>query len=151
MRLNKIVVLVVVIVSIAGLLMSGCATNAPQTRNTPAASTPTQSTTVSTPAPAPAPITVQAETKYNVLSPRGVQLPVNISPLANRLTTFDGKTIWLTQAEADAVIMPALFDRLKKDYPKTTFNKTESAARGPLKLTADQLKTCDAIVQGVAW
>jgi hypothetical protein len=150
MQLNKIVVSVVAIISIAGLLVSGCATT-PQTTPTPAASTPTQSTTVSTPAPAPAPVTVQAETKYNVLSPRGVQLPVNISPLANRLTTFDGKTIWLTQAEADAVIMPALFDRLKKDYPKTTFNKTESAARGPLKLTADQLKTCDAIVQGVAW
>ncbi len=153
LKFNKIAILLAVLITVASVLLTGCtAGNSTQ----PPTQTPSGSTTTAaTNAPAPAPVTVtstvEVDKKYNVLSPRGVQLPVNISPLADRLTTFDGKDMWVTQAEADAVIMPALYDRLVKEYPKAIWHKTESAARGPKQLTADEQKTAAAVIQGIAW
>ena len=151
LKRKKIVVLFAVLITIASVLLSGCAGSTTQ----PPAQTTTPTGTTATNAPAPAPVTVtstvEVDKKYNVLSPRGVQLPVQISPLAARLTTFDGKDMWVTQAEADAVIMPALYDRLVKEYPKAIWHKTESAARGPKQLTADEQKTAAAVIQGIAW
>ena len=98
------------------------------------------------------PTAVAAKDKtYQVLSPRGIQLPVQISPLAARLDNFDGKHMWVTQAEADPIIMPALYKRLQKDFPKATWHFTESSARGPKQLTADEQKTAAAIIQGIGW
>ncbi len=150
LKRQKLVVLFAVLLTVASVLLSGCAGS---TTPPPAQTTPTGTAATNAPAPAPVTVTstVEVDKKYNVLSPRGVQLPVNISPLAARLTTFDGKDMWVTQAEADAVIMPALYDRLVKEYPKAIWHKTESAARGPKQLTADEQKTAAAVIQGIAW
>jgi hypothetical protein len=145
-KFNRILVFLSIIVSVISLLLAGCTAS----NQSPATNAPVPTVTV-TATPTTTKAAEATDKKYNCLSPRGVQLPVDTKPLAKRLTTLEGKHIWLTQAEADAVIMPALFERLKKDYPKTTFDRTTSAARGPQKLTDDQLKTCDAIIQGIAW
>ena len=153
MKRKKIVVLLAILVTVASLLLTGCSgsnTTQPPAQ-TPSGSTTTVATNVPPPAPVTVTSTVEVEKKYNALSPRGIQLPVQISPLAERLTTFDGKNMWVTQAEADAVIMPALYDRLVKEYPKAIWHKTESAARGPKQLTADEQKTAAAVIQGIAW
>jgi hypothetical protein len=80
-------------------MLSGCTqTPASQTLN----STPVQQSTVSTPtvaAPSPTPQVVYRDQTYNCLSPRGIQLPVEIKPLATRLDTMDGKTIYVVQGK----------------------------------------------------
>jgi hypothetical protein len=133
------------------LLITGCT---PQDIEIPIASpTPTQQSTTSTPAASPTPITqtIEVEKKFNVLSPQGIQLPVDTKPLANRLDALDGKIIYVNQGEADAVIMPALFDRLKKDYPKTTWKLIASASFGPRAVESDVTKEAKAVIRGIGW
>ncbi len=88
---------------------------------------------------------------YRVLSPRGIQMPVETVALAERLDTLDGKNMWVTQAEADPIIMPALWERLQEEFPNASWHMTESSMRGPKKLTAEEMETAGAIIQGVAW
>jgi hypothetical protein len=97
------------------------------------------------------PTAVTKDKTYRALNPGGVFVPVETKSLAPRLDTFDGKTIWLCQTEADPVIMPALWDRLQKEYPKTTWKRTITSSTSPLRLTADELKTAQAIIVGVGW
>jgi hypothetical protein len=91
------------------------------------------------------------EKTYKVLNPQGDFIPVETKALAPRLTTFDGKTIWVSQTEADPVIMPALYARLQKDYPKTTWKTNFAQVTSPVRLTADEQKTCQAMIMGIAW
>ena len=79
----------------------------------------------------PAPNVIEKEKSYNCLSPIGVQPPVTIVSLAPRLDTIKGKTIYVNQGEADPVIMPALCDRLTKDYPDTDWHLIASSSFGP--------------------
>jgi hypothetical protein len=94
---------------------------------------------------------VEVDKTYNVLNPTGIFLAVQTVSLAPRLTTFDGKTIWVSQTEADPVIMPALYARLQKDYPKTTWKTNFAQVTSPVRLTADEQKACQGMVMGVAW
>ena len=53
---------------------------------------------------------------YKCLNPVGIQVPVDISPLAPRLDTLDGKEVYISiSGEPDITI--ALEKRLKGDYP----------------------------------
>ncbi len=131
------------------------ATACTQVNNTPIppAPTPTQQATVSNVVPTPTPTTtiVEVDKKYNVINPQGNFVPVQTKPLANRLDTLDGKTIWMCQSEADPVVMPALWDRLQKEYPKTTWKKTVTSNTAPVRLTADEQKTAQAAIVGNSW
>jgi hypothetical protein len=131
-------------------VLSGCTQTPSQQTNTP---TPTQQTTTSTSTPTPTPITttVEVDRKYNVVNPQGDFVPVQTKPLAARLDTLDGKTIWVCQTEADPVIMPALWDRLQKEYPKTTWKRTITSNTAPLRLTSDEQKMAQAVIVGNAW
>jgi hypothetical protein len=100
------------------------------------------------------------EKTYNCLNPLGIQPPVTIVPLSPRLTTMDGKTIYIVQGEADPVIFPALYPALQKAYPKAFFNYYQpSSSFGPssvdttttAKATADGTGGANAIVRGNAW
>ncbi len=84
------------------------------------------------------------------LNPRGIEQVVDTKPLAPRLDTLDGKTIWLSAQEADPVIMPALAERLKKDYPNVNWREKESST-GEMELSPEEMKGADALIQGVAW
>ena len=110
-------------VVILALLISGCQSAA----NQGTASTPTQVAAVSTPTPSPAsptqPQIVYRDQTYNCLSPRGIQLPVDVKPLAPRLDTLDGKTIYIV--DVGFTDTHQLFTEMQKllseKYPKTNF------------------------------
>ena len=96
--------------------------------------------------------TVEVEEEYRSMSPRGIQLPVEIMPLAERLDTFDGKTIWINAGEADPVIMPALAAAMPIAYPNTTFvfhNPINGmGASAPDDQTVEE---ADAVIRGNGW
>jgi hypothetical protein len=94
----------------------------------------------------------QIDKSWNALSPRGIQLPVQIKPLAPRLDTFDGKTIYIVQGEADPIIMPALNDRMQKDYPNTKWNYYQpSSSFGPTTPDDQTKAEAKAVIRGNSW
>ena len=106
MKKKIFIALLVSLFLILVLVATGCIVNAAAIKN--GDSTQSQSAT-----------TAQIDKSWNALSPRGIQLPVIIKPLAARLNTMDGKTIYIVQGEADPVIMPALYAAMEAAYPKT--------------------------------
>jgi hypothetical protein len=101
---------------------------------------------------------------YRALNPQGVFIPVQTKTLAERLTTIEGKTIYVCQGEADPVIMPALYKELQKKYPKTTWMYYDRSDFGPnvpgTGGTAtstnkvedpDILKKVNAVIRGNGW
>jgi hypothetical protein len=129
------------------LVLTGCTTQkAP-------VSTTTAPLTTSTPAATATPkaVTIQDKT-YRTLSPVGNMPPVQLIPLAPRLDTFDGKTVYVVQGEADPIIMPALYDYLLKNYPKTKWVYYQpSSSFGPSEPDATTLKEANAVIRGVNW
>ena len=91
------------------------------------------------------------EKSFACLSPLGIQPPVQISPLAARLDTLDGKVIYVNQGEADPIIMPALWERVQKDYPKTTWKYIASSSFGPAAPEDEVKTTAKAVLRGIAW
>jgi hypothetical protein len=106
--------------------------------------TPTTKPTGSTPSGA-------VDTKFNCLSPVGIQPPVTIVSLAARLDTIKGKVIYVNQGEADPVIMPALWERVQKDYPDTTWKLIASSSFGPASPEDEVKQNAKAVIRGVAW
>jgi hypothetical protein len=91
-----------------------------------------------------------ADTKYKVLSPVGMELPVKIHPLAPRLDTLDGKTIHFSIAgEPDITI--ALEKKLRADYPNVNWTQKKSYMPRPVFLSEEEMKTTDAVILGVCW
>jgi hypothetical protein len=75
--------------------------------------------------------TVTGTTSIRAMNPQGVFIPVETKPLAPRLDTIDGKTLYVCQGEADPVIMPALYKALVPKYPKTKFIYYDRSDFGP--------------------
>jgi hypothetical protein len=157
LRLKTLIPIILNVVLVLVLVVIGCAQVA---KSTPTATTskPATSTTpsptplaTSTPTTTPTPQVVTKDKTYNVLNPVASFQPTMLYPLAPRLDTFDGKTIWFIQTEADPVILPVLWDRLQKEYPKTTWQRTISNVPSPAKMTADQQKTAQAAISGIGW
>ena len=94
--------------------------------------------------------TVTADKSYKCLNPQGNFTPIEIYPLAPRLDTFEGKTIFFSESEANPRIMPALLRRLQDDYPNTTFPYTAVAGFGNRSPTEEELQS-DAAIRGIAW
>ena len=101
---------------------------------------------------------------YRAMNPTGLFIPVEIKPLAERLATIEGKTIYVCQGEADPVIMPALYKVLKEKYPKTTWIYYDRSDFGPnvpgtggVSSTSKQvedpdiLKKVNAVIRGIGW
>ncbi len=121
------------------LVATGCAVNAASIKQADSAQTQSAAS-------------VQVDKSWNAMSPRGIQLPVQIKPLAARSDTFDGKTIYIVQGEADPIIMPALNDRMVKDYPNTKFNYYQpSSSFGPTTLDDQTKAEAKAIIRGNSW
>jgi hypothetical protein len=121
---------------------------------TPSTGTTATVTTTVTATPKATTATTASEKTYRALNPLGTMPPVDIKPLAPRLDKLDGKTIWVIYAESDPVIMPAVWDRVRKEYPNTTWLLSASSAtsyRAEQRLTAEQLKTANAAIMGVAF
>jgi hypothetical protein len=95
--------------------------------------------------------TPQIEKTQKILNPQGIPQPVEIKPLAPRLSTLNGKTIYVVQGEVNPVIMPALWERLNKDYPKTNWRQKVSDGFGPDIPEEEVLKNAQTIICGNAW
>ena len=87
---------------------------------------------------------------YKCLHPVGIQEPVDISPLAPRLDTINGKTIHFSiTGEPDITI--ALEKKLKMDYPEVNWTIKKSYTPGPLQMSDEEIKTTDGMIMGVCW
>ena len=98
------------------------------------------------------------------MNPQGVFIPVQTKPLAPRLDTIDGKTLYVCQGEADPVIMPALYKALVAKYPKTKFIYYDRSDFGPnvpgtggtssstnQVEDPDILKKVQGVIRGIGW
>jgi tricorn protease-like protein len=88
--------------------------------------------------------------KYKFINPTGKQDAVDTHPLAERLNTLDGKTI-VFSASGEADVMNPLWERVQKDYPNVNWVKKQTYTTNPHEITEEEKKTCDALIQGVAW
>jgi len=84
------------------------------------------------------------------LNPVGIQDPVDLYPLAPRLDTLNGKTIYLSQGTGgEAEILIPLRKRLQTDYPNVNWKMVTAGAGGGL--SDEDMKTAAAVIRGVVW
>ncbi len=90
------------------------------------------------------------EKVYRCMNPVGLKQPVNTFPLAGRLDSLDGKTIYIS-ASGEPDIMIPLEERLRRDYPNVNWEKKHTYGIDVDALSAQERKRADAVIQGVAW
>ena len=91
-----------------------------------------------------------AEKTYKCLNPVGIRESVDTFPLAPRLKTLEGKEIYLSICGEPDITIP-LEKKLKMDYPDVNWKIKKTYGLDPVRLSNEELKTCDGLVQGVAW
>ena len=87
---------------------------------------------------------------YKCLNPVGIQQPVDTFPLAPRLDSIDGKEIYIS-ACGEPDITLALEKKLKSTYPNVNWKTKRTYITDPVRLSFEEAKTADALIQGVAW
>ncbi len=88
--------------------------------------------------------------KYRCLNPVGIDESVETFGLAPRLSTLDGTQIYLSICgEPDITI--ALERQFKRDYPNVNWQIKKTYGTNPVRLSEEEKKTCDGLIQGVAW
>jgi len=91
-----------------------------------------------------------AET-YKCLNPLGIQEPVDLYPLAPRLDTIDGKTIYVCiNAGGDQDITIPFLKKLPADYPQVNW-KIKRQFGFSAELTEEEMAEADAMIAGVIW
>ena len=87
---------------------------------------------------------------YRFLNPVGNQTPVDIFPLAPRLDSLDGKEIVFSiTGEPDITI--ALEKKLKINYPQVDWKIKKNYNIEPNRLSEEEMKTADGLIQAVCW
>jgi hypothetical protein len=84
------------------------------------------------------------------LNPGGIAGQVLTFPLAPRLDKLDGKNICLSICGEPDITIP-LEKKLKSDYPNVHWTVKKTYGTDPMELSDEELKTTDALIQGVAW
>ena len=87
---------------------------------------------------------------YQCLSPVGNQEPVDMSPIAPRLKSLDGKTIHLSICGEPDITIP-LEKRLKGDCPDVNWTVKKTYNINPIQLSEEERKTTDGVILGVCW
>jgi len=87
---------------------------------------------------------------YKCLNPVGIQLPVDTYPLAPRLDTLEGKEIILSITGEPDITIP-LEKKLKSDFPSVNWKIKKSYMIEPERLSDEEKKTADGLIQGVCW
>ena len=88
---------------------------------------------------------------YKCLNPVGIQEPIDVKPLAPRIDTIDGKTIYVCiNAGGDQDITIPLLKKLPADYPNVNW-KIKRQFGFNADLTPEEKKECDALIGGVIW
>jgi hypothetical protein len=94
------------------------------------------------------------EAKVTVLNPRGTPAPVPLVPMAPRLATLDGKTVYLVDIkyEGGASLLQAIMEWFSKNIPKTNLvvrEKGGSYDQEDPKLWAEIKDKADAVIMAV--
>ncbi len=87
---------------------------------------------------------------YKCLNPVGIQTPVELFPLASRLDTLEGKEIYFSICGEPDITIP-LEKKLKMEYPDVNWKIKKTYGTSPVPLSEEEMKTCDGLIQGVAW
>ena len=87
---------------------------------------------------------------YKCLNPVGISIPVETFPLAPRLKTLAGKTIYLSITGEPDITIP-LEKRLKNKYPTINWKTKKTYTTNPVPLSEEEMKTCDALIQAICW
>jgi ABC-type sugar transport system substrate-binding protein len=69
------------------------------------------------------------EAKVTVLNPRGTPPPIRLVPMATRLDTLDGKTIYVINIGFGDTFLPEVQKVMAEKYPKTTWIFRRKAGR----------------------
>ncbi len=92
----------------------------------------------------------EKEKVYKCLNPVGIQSPVETFALAPRLDTLDGKTIYFSITGEPDITIP-LEKKLKMDYPDVNWQTKKTYGIDPLRLSEEEIKTADGLIQAVCW
>ena len=87
---------------------------------------------------------------YKCLNPAGIQDAVDVSALAPRLNSIEGKTIHLSICGEPDITIP-LEKRLKGDFPDVNWTVKKTYNINPIQLTEEERKTTDGVILGVCW
>jgi hypothetical protein len=88
--------------------------------------------------------------KYKCLNPVGIREAVETFPLAPRLDTLDGKEIYFSITGEPDITIP-LENKLKMEYPDVDWKTKKTYGIDPLRLTEEEMKTADGLIQAVCW
>ena len=87
---------------------------------------------------------------YKCLNPVGLSMPVNTFPLAPRLDTLDGKEIYFSITGEPDITIP-LEKKLKSDYPNVNLKIKKTYTIEPVRLSDEEMKTADGLIQAICW
>ena len=91
-----------------------------------------------------------ADRKYKCLNPVGIKKEVETFPLAPRLDTLDGKEIYFSITGEPDITIP-LENKLKMEYPDVDWKTKKTYSIEPMRLSEEEMKTADGLIQAVAW
>jgi hypothetical protein len=92
------------------------------------------------------------EAKVTVLNPRGTPPPIRLVPMAPRLGTLEGKTIYVINIGFGDTFLPEVQKVMAEKYPKTTWifkRKTGSYFDDDPKLWAEIKEKGNGMIMGV--
>ena len=92
------------------------------------------------------------EARISIVNPRGALPSIRLVPMAPRLDTLEGKTVYLIAASFSVPLMPELERILTERYPKTNWvlkNKPGSYFDDDPKLWAEAKEKSSAVIMGV--
>ena len=92
----------------------------------------------------------EKDKSYQCLNPVGIQVPIDTFPLAPRIKSIDGKTICISICGEPDITIP-LEKQLKTNYPSVNWQIKKSYMTHPIALSDEEMKSTDALIQGVAW
>ena len=87
---------------------------------------------------------------HKYLNPAGNQETVEISALAPRLDTLDGKEIYISICGEPDITIP-LEKKLKIDYPNVNWKTKKTYNIAPIRISEEEMKTADGLILGVCW
>jgi hypothetical protein len=93
---------------------------------------------------------VKVAEEVRCINPVGIANSVNTHGLAPRLKTLDGKSVCLSICGEPDITIP-LEKRLKSDYPQVNWIVKKTYGLNPVRLSDEEKRTTDALIQGVAW
>ena len=99
-----------------------------------------------------APSALAEEAKLTVLNPRGTPPPIRLVPMAPRLDTLEGKTVYIIGISFTEPLIPVLHQVLQERYPKTNWvlkNKGGSFFADAPELWEEARDNAQAAIVGV--